>query len=298
MAEIPFVGEAFALAAPVCWAVAVVLFRKSGYSVGAVALNLFKNVVALALFAATLFFVGGPSPSSIGARDYALLLASGVIGIGISDTLFFMTLNRVGASLEAIITTSYSPFIILLSFLFLGERMGAVQIVGVLLILSAVLSVGWMRGPKGEIPGRTLAAGIGFGLLATSTQAVAIVMIKPVLGGYPLIWASTWRLVGGVVASFLLLPLLSDRKAALASLRNRRVWPVMIPATLMGTYVSLLFWLAGMKYTQASIAAALNQTSTLWTFVFAALILREAVTRKRIAGLFLGVVGVAMVTMG
>jgi drug/metabolite transporter (DMT)-like permease len=298
VSEVPFIGEIFALAAPICWATAVVLFRMTGFSVGALALNLFKNVAALALFAATLLVVGGSSPSPIAARDYVLLLLSGAIGIGISDTFFFMTLNRVGASLEAIITTSYSPFIILLSFLFLGERMSGAQIFGVLLILSAVLSVGWMRGSKGDVHPRTLLSGIAFGLLATSTQAVAIVMIKPVLGGYPLIWASFWRLVGGVAASALVFPFLSKRRAALASLRDRRVWPVMIPAVVMGTYVSLLFWLAGMKYTQASIAAALNQTSTLWTFLFAALLLREPVTRKRIAGLVLGVAGVAMVTLG
>lgn len=298
MSEVPFIGEFFALAAPVCWAIAVVLFRMTGFSVGALALNLFKNIVALALFAATLLVVGGNSPSSVSARDYLLLFFSGVIGIGISDMFFFITLNRVGASLEAIIATSYSPFIILLSFLFLGERMSGVQILGVLLILSAVLSVGWMRGPKSDVHPRTLLSGIVFGLLAMSTQAVAIVMIKPVLGGYPLIWANVWRLVGGVAASALVFPFLSKRRAALAALRDRRVWPVMIPAVVMGTYVSLLFWLAGMKYTQASIAAALNQTSTLWTFLFAALLLREPVTRKRIAGLALGVAGVAMVTLG
>jgi drug/metabolite transporter (DMT)-like permease len=298
MAEIPRIGEMFALAAPICWALAVILFRKTGYSVGALALNLFKNLVGLALFAATLLFVKGPAASSIGPRDYALLLGSGVIGIGISDLFFFMTLNRVGASLQAIITTTYSPFIILLSYLFLGERMTTPQSVGVVFILGAVLSVAWMRGENGELHPRSIAAGIAFGLLATSTQAVSIVMIKPVLGGYPLVWANTWRLVGGLAASALLLPLFDGVKGALATLGNRRVWPVMIAATVTGTYVSLLFWLGGMKYTQASIASALNQTSTLWTFLFAAWLLGEPVTRMRIAGLVLGVVGVAFVTLG
>jgi drug/metabolite transporter (DMT)-like permease len=72
----------------------------------------------------------------------------------------------------------------------------------------------------------------------------------------------------------------------------------MIPGTVMGTYVSLLFWLGGMKYTLASTASALNQTATLWTFVLAALLLREPVTWKRLAGLLLGLGGVAMVTFG
>jgi drug/metabolite transporter (DMT)-like permease len=53
-----------------------------------------------------------------------------------------------------------------------------------------------------------------------------------------------------------------------------------------------------MKYTQASIASALNQTSTLWTFLLAALLLHEPVTWKRAAGLAIGLFGVALVTLG
>ena len=79
--------------------------------------------------------------------------------------------------------------------------------------------------------------------------------------------------VPAMAATLLLLPVLSNPRADLATLRNIRVWPVMVPGAIAGTYVSLVFWLAGMKYTQASTASALNQTATLWTFVLAALLL-------------------------
>jgi drug/metabolite transporter (DMT)-like permease len=72
----------------------------------------------------------------------------------------------------------------------------------------------------------------------------------------------------------------------------------MVPGSVMGTYVSLLFWLGGMKYTLASTAAALNQTATLWTFGLAVLWLGEPVTRRRLLWLAGGVVGVALVTFG
>ena len=299
VSTIPYIGEIFALAAPICWSIAVILFRKTGETVPALALNFFKNAVAIFLFLGTLYLMGDTLRRPVPNHDYWLLIASGAIGIGLSDTLFFMTLNRVGASLEAIITTSYSPSIIILSFLFLGETLAPMQMLGVLLILSAVLSVGWMRGPgAGQIPRGKLITGIIFGLLATSTQAVSIVMIKPMLETTPLIWANCWRLFGGLAMTILLVPLLPQRRAALRSLQNLKVWPVMVPATVMGTYVSLMFWLAGMKYTQASIASALNQTATLWTFVLAAWWLREPVTGRRIAGLAAGLVGVALVTFG
>ena len=295
----PYLGETFALAAPLCWSIAVILFHNTGKVVPPLALNLFKNSLALILFALTMIVMGQPLLRSHPLSSYGLLFLSGVIGIGISDTLFFMTLNRVGAGLQAIINTSYSPSIILLSFLFLGERLTLVQLIGVVVILSAVLSLTWRSKSRREvISRRSIIIGVALGLATTLTQAVSIVIIKPQLGELPLLWANFWRLGGGLAASIIFLVVIPGTRTSLAALKEVRIWPSMIPGSVMGTYVSLLFWLGGMKYTLASMAAALNQTATLWTFTLAIVFLHEPVTAKRLLGLVMGVVGVAMVTFG
>ncbi len=302
MTGIPRLGELSALAAALSWSLAVILFRRTGERVSAFALNLFKCALALILFGATLFLFRQFPERPIAARDWVLLAASGALGIGLSDTLLLMTLNRVGATLQAIVATSYSPSIILLSVLFLGERLTLVQGAGVLVILAAVFSVSLAGGPgggrEGAVPRRQLVAGILLGLTATAAQAVSIVMVKPLLEELPLIWANCWRLLGGLAAMVLVLPLVPARMRRLSTLADRRVWPMMIGASVLGTYVSLLFWLGGMKYTQASIASVINQTSTLWTFALAALLLKEPVTARRVVALALGVAGVAMATFG
>jgi drug/metabolite transporter (DMT)-like permease len=53
-----------------------------------------------------------------------------------------------------------------------------------------------------------------------------------------------------------------------------------------------------MKYTQASIAAALNQTANVFIFIFAALLLREPITRRRTLGIVLGFTGAVLVSFG
>jgi drug/metabolite transporter (DMT)-like permease len=60
----------------------------------------------------------------------------------------------------------------------------------------------------------------------------------------------------------------------------------------------MLVWLAGMKFTQASIAAALNQTSTIFLFVFASLFLHEPITPRRILAIALAVCGALLVIIG
>lgn len=320
---IPYLGELAALAAALAWSVAIILFRQVGERVPPVALNLFKNLFALILFVLTSLALGDGLLRAAPMRDYWLLLASGVIGIGVCDQLFFMSLNRVGAGLNAIITTSYSPSVILVSFIFLGERLGPVQLLGVALIVGAVLLVAWKeetdrsvakgRPPSSPSPPpspssapssrpplarRTLLVGVVCGVLAMATQAVSIVMVKRLLETSPLFWANSWRLLGGIATSVAIIVLVRSQRVHARAALVPANWRLMVPGALMGTYVSLILWLAGMKYTQASIASAINQTSTLWTFLLAALWLKEPVTPVRLAGLALGGVGVTMVTFG
>lgn len=294
---VPFFGEGCALAAAICWSIATILFRRSGETIAPLALNLYKNILALLLFAATLLLARCWPSGPVSNADRVLLLVSGGIGIGLSDVLFFMTLNRVGAGLQAIITTSYSPSIIVLSVLFLHERLTLVQGLGIALILAAVGIVAYDRSGHAHVERKTMLSGVIFGLLATATQAVSIVMVKRLLERSPLVWANSWRLIGGVLVSALLFLLLPTKRVDLRPLRSPRNWLALAPGAIMGSYVSLLFWLGGMKFAQASTAAALNQTATLWTFVFAALVLKEPATQSRLWALALGMAGVALVSL-
>ena len=59
MAEtFPFFGQILALLTAVIWAVAVILFKKSGETFHPLGLNIFKNVLAAALFLPTMWLMG------------------------------------------------------------------------------------------------------------------------------------------------------------------------------------------------------------------------------------------------
>lgn len=297
MSSIPYFGEILALTTAVVWAVAVVLFKKSGESVHPIALNLFKNVLAAALLLPTLHFVNVSLFWPAHARDYLLLLLSGALGIGIADTLFFMSLNILGAGLSAIVDCLYSPMVIAFSFVFLGERLTLLQGVGVLLILSAVLGVTsgkWVV----EIPRKDLLRGSLLAFAALFFMAAGIVMAKPILERSPLIWTTEWRLLGGIVTLLVVLLVHRDRRRIMSTLTTSRNWGYTISGSWVGAYLAMILWLGGMKFTQASTASALNQTSNIFLFIFAALFLREPVTRARIVGIVIGVAGAYLVTFG
>jgi drug/metabolite transporter (DMT)-like permease len=230
-------------------------------------------------------------------EEYILLLVSGVLGIGISDTLFFMSLNALGAGLSAIVDCLYSPFIIGLSFLWLGESLNTMQLVGVMIILSAVLSV-TQEGKSHPADRRKILLGILWGTLAMASMAVGIVMIKPLLDRSPLLWVTEIRLVGGIAVIILVILAHPLRRRIIGSIFSKQRWGYTLSGSFIGTYLAMTFWLAGMKFTQASTAAALGQTSNIFIFVFAALLLHERITPLRIAAIILGVTGALLVTFG
>jgi drug/metabolite transporter (DMT)-like permease len=283
-------GELMAVSSAVLWAAAVILFRITGKKIVPLGLNLFKNTLGLMLFVLTMLLAGQSLLPSLPWREYAILLASGLLGVAISDTLFFYSLNLLGAGPASIVSCLYSPFIISLSMAFLGERLSTRQVLGVLCVVLAVVLIGYEKREK-SLPAKVLLLGIALGALAQLSTAVGIVIMKPLLGHVPVLWATAVRLAAAIPALALILTLHPGRKTIIAALLDRKSWAVMVPATVLGAYLSIMVWMGGLKYTQASVAAALSQTNAAFAFILAAIFLKERVTAPKIAAVVLTLLG-------
>jgi len=121
-------GEIYALVSAVVWAFAVILFKKSGETVPPFALNLYRALISCVLVLVTMLALREPLFSGAPLRDYLILFLSGIIGIAISDTLFHRSLNIVGAGITAIVDCLYSPFVVIIAYLSIGERFGPWQV--------------------------------------------------------------------------------------------------------------------------------------------------------------------------
>ncbi|MFC1761310.1 DMT family transporter [Planctomycetota bacterium] len=294
---ITYLGEILALTTAIVWAFSVILFKKSGESVHPIALNTFKTTLATVLLIPTLWLGGKSLFHAAPVGDYVLLLLSGAIGIAVADSMFFKSLNLLGAGLSAIVDCLYSPFIILLSVVFIHERLSWMQIAGVLLIISAVLTV-TSRKANGTIKRHDLVRGALWGMFAMATMAVSIVMVKPLLNRSPLLWVTEIRLIGGCLFLYALLLFHKRRKSILGSLLVAGSWKYTVVGSLLGSYVAMVLWIGGMKFTQASTAAALNQSSNIFVFIFAAIFLKEKITAWRLLAIVIAILGVLLVTLG
>ncbi|MBN2620043.1 DMT family transporter [candidate division WOR-3 bacterium] len=294
---LPYLGEGLSLLSAVFWGLAVIFFRKSGKRVHPLALNTFKNLLATLLLIPTMYIVGEQFFCPEPLTSYVLLALSGFVGIGLGDTLLFASLNKLGAGRTGIVVCMYSPFIIILSLIFLDEHLTILQLLGVLLIIVAVLAATSEKQTT-PIDKKQLTSGILLGILAAGTAAVGVIIMKPILEQSPLLWATQVRLIGGIIALGMILGLHPRRRQIVHSLTNTRSWSNTITGSVIGAYGAMVVWIAGMKFTQASIASALNQTSTIFIFIFAGLFLKEPVNLKRTMGIILAFLGSYLVSFG
>jgi len=292
----PFSGEVLSLLTAVVWALAVTLFKRSGETVHPLALNAFKNILAILLLIPTILLLGHKLFLQTSAEVYFLLLLSGVLGIGIGDTLFFQSLNKLGAGLTGIVVCMYSPFIITFSHIWLNESLTYLQIFGVLLIIFAVLFSTLHKTSRHTMPTRPL-LGIVYGVLASAAMAGGVILMKPFLSTHPVIWVAEIRLLGGMIALAIIFLAYRGRRRILNSLFKAGHRGYTLSGSFLGAYVSMLLWIGGMKYTQASIASALNQTSTLFIFIFAGLLLQEPINARRAIGIATAFIGAFVVSV-
>lgn len=293
-----FLGATYALSAAFVWAFAVIFFKKSGENTPPLALNLFKNTIALILLAFTLLVMGESfqTLSAFPASDFWILILSGFLGITVADTLFFYSLDLVGVSIVSIVDTLYSPFIILFSWLLLAEEMTALQYLGTSMIILAVLLTTRLSPPKDRTR-KQLLAGITIGVIDMAIMGFGIVIAKSVLEDFPVIWATTIRLAAGTVALLFVILLLPQRKSLFSAFRPSKNWKFSIPGSILGAYLSCIFWIGGFKYTHASVASILNQSATIISIILATLILKEAFTKRKCVAMVLAISGITLVLL-
>lgn len=289
-------GEFCALAAALTWSVSVILFKRTERFEGATPLgmNLFKNVVAAVLLVATLAVLREPIPLGRSQADWLRLTLSGVLGIGVADTLIFMALRRLGAGLLAVVDCAYAPCMVLLSAVVLGEPVTGAFLLGGGLVVGGVLVTTAER-PTDAAPAPSRAPGVVLGLLGIVAMAAGVVIAKPVLERAHLVEVTLVRLVAGVAAQGVWIVLRPQHRTALTLFRDRSSWKVLVPASVLGTYVAMLFWLGGFKWAAVSVASILNQTSSVFTVLLAWLLLREPLTLRRLTGTLCAVAGAVLI---
>jgi len=287
-------GEVFALVCALMWASAVVLYKHVGESMSANTLNLVKNILGLALLVPTALIFEGVVMPSLSISEWLILIASGYFGIAVADTWYLQALRNLGAGRTAIVASLYSPFVVILSIVYLGERLALWQWLGFVMVLAGILVVVYQRSYR-NVDSSSLISGITLAAASVFFTAAGVVAMKPILANDGFFWMVSLRMLAGIAGMLIFLSF----KAQLRSTYNVIVnddhrWRHILVASVFGSYLALLFWLGGFKYADASVASVLNETANIFIVLMAWLFLKEDLGKRKLVGVALTFTGVVV----
>lgn len=297
MDHLDLLGKGMALTCALFWAVAVILFKRSGETIPPDLLNLFKSIITSFLFLPVLLLVPVTSSGApISQYELFLIVASGVVGIVIADTLFFSALNKLGAGTTAIVDCAYSPFVIGFSCLILGTSLKMPEIIGSMLVICAVLVSGTdFTDFKGEK--QKLFMGLLLGVSSMACMAMSIIIMKPLLHTVSIWWIAGLRFMASAVILAGLVLVQHKWSRFISLFRTKKSWRLVFPASVLGNFIAVTMWVAAFKYTDMHSAAILNQTSTIFIVILASLILKESFTRRKFCATVMAFLGVVVVSI-
>jgi drug/metabolite transporter (DMT)-like permease len=291
-------GDLFALGSALANSFAVIFMRVAGYQIPPLSLNFFRVCVGVVLTVLTLVVLGEPLLMALPAVDYWRLIISAVLGIAVADTMIAASINRLGASLQALANCAYTPAITLVGFVMYGEMLNSWEIIGGLLVVSGVFVGAVMKPETTSV--KNLWMGIALAAGAHITMGVAILMVRDIYREVSLIWVSGFRLSIAALAIWVFAQIRYPRllrSELLLGFVRPDMWRSLIPMAVLGPYVAMLCWIAGFKCLEAGRAAIYNQMATVFIILLAYFLLGEKITARKMLGVVLALIGAMVVAL-
>ena len=167
------------------WALGAILWGKLGERLSSYSMNLAKTAIGTLCLGVVLLFVGiEPIPS----RSIVFLALSGILGIAVGDTFFFLALMRLGPRRASLMGALNPVAIAVAAAALLGERPTPGAWAGIVATTFGVGWVMWERSSTGRGP-ESSPSGVRWGLLSVLCTAGAVLLAKVGVASVPTVHA-------------------------------------------------------------------------------------------------------------
>lgn len=256
--------EYLALAAAACWAIASLLSAQASTHLGAFYFTRWRMLCAGSILWCIAAYSGGWH--SLTLSNSGILVLSGVIGIFIGDTALFAAMNRLGPRRAGVLFATHSVFSVILAYIFLGETQWGWTLAGSSLLISGVMIAIFFGKRKTELHAweanqSQLKSGVALGLLAALCQAVATLMLKPLMEtDIDAVAASAVRMTTAFVLHQIIFML--GFKVARAYLpMNKKVFLLVLANAALSMVLGMTLILQALKHGEAGMVAVLSSVS-------------------------------------
>ena len=299
-APIPYagahVGELAALGTAFCWTLTPLFFEVAGRRIGSLPVNLIRLILALLPLSLIAWAVRGqPLPLDASAHGWLWLSISGLVGFVLGDMCLFRAFVVVGARLSSLMMTMVPPMAVLLGWLILGETLAPVQILAIgFTVCGVALAVTERAPPSPHRPHARTRVGLSLALLGALGQAGGLVLSKLGMGEYGALPATQIRIFAGVIGYAVLFSAVGVWPRFRAGWRDPRAIGFTGVGAVLGPVVGVSLSLYAVQHTATGVAACIMATPPVLIIPVAAMVYRERVTVRGVAGAVVALGGVIL----
>jgi DME family drug/metabolite transporter len=293
------IGEFAALGAAISWTVSALLYRKALSETKPVSANIVRLTLTSAVLLAFLVATGMLGVlASLPTNVVVLAGVSGIIGLGLGDTLYMISLKMIGVARAVPVTCTYPLFNLLWVALLAGEPITWSVALGAVVIVLGI----WLLSLEGEkdtldaqkkVLGRGLAVALATALLWSVSIAMMGLAVKetPNLGDAFAI--NTIRILT-IAVSFVISAPIVDRGLGFLKMRRRTVVTLIaggIVALGLGWFLLSISFIDTLQ----SRAVPISSATPLFSTLAGILLLHEKVNVKNVMGSIMIVAGVFII---
>lgn len=290
--NLSFVGVLAGIGSAASWAIGAILFKQIGSHLSPLVMTLGKSGLGVLYLGLALAVTCASVPA---AGDLWMLAASGLVGIAISDTLFFAALRDLSPKTLVILLTVGQVNASILAMIFLGEFPSTIAWLGIGLILTGVSIVLWPTGGTPAPPARR--KGILLGLASSLCMSGSVVMAKDALADVSALEGTFIRMLAGFVGIALVLAFRRRLLSSLWDISKQGLALSFLAAVFVVTFGG--FWLSLVAVKNLNVAAAnsLLSLEPVLILPFAAFFLKEKLLGREIAGAIIATAGVIVLSL-
>lgn len=287
-----YVGIIVALLSAVSWAFATVVFDRIGKVVPYVGITFLKGIFSIILMIVLLIFTGGLH--DIGIWEFSFLALSGIIGISLGDSLFFKSLQDLGAKVQVIFFLLGQIFTMILSLLLLGELLSLEQYIGAVVLLTGIVIVIW--GKQDNHPNKV--RGIVCGLFSILCFSVSAIMVKMAIAEVEVITATFYRMLFGTIFTLGFGVVGKQLPSWIKPLKDKRLLILFILNVFVITYGGFLLSMVAVKLISVSLVSVLGTTEPVFVLLFAYLINKDKIAKQEVIGTIITLIGLFIIING
>jgi DME family drug/metabolite transporter len=296
-------GEFAALGAAVSWAVAPILYRRALFKTKPMS----ANIVRLASNAAVLVFIlllfgKVEALASLPVEIVVVTVVSGVIGLGIGDTLYMMGLQSVGVARAVPLAATYPLFSLLWATLLLGEPATLTGVSGALVILLGIWLLSREKGDRAaDVKGKLALKGIILSLATAVVWSVSVTLMDvavtlPGVDSFDANYAVVTTRIAAMAVFILALAPLLDRNHGFLKVKRS----TLIELCVGGLVANGIGWLL-MNYSFLTIpetmAVPISSTTPLFSALAGFALFHEKMTVNNTLGAVVVVAGIFLIFM-